>query len=107
VTRNFYVGIAQRLGERHGLLKTFLFSFMIGGFALLLVLNIVTKRPDIVVGFGGRIWFSASVVIGVLWLATEWFNPVRDPHDKSLDESWAALVLNGMLLMAVAAWLIE
>lgn len=107
MTRNFYVGVAQRLGERHGLLKTSLFSFMIGGFAVLLVLNIVTERPDIVVGIGGRIWFSISAVLGVLWLATEWFNPVRDPLDRPLHESWAAFVLNGMLLMAVVAWIME
>ena len=107
MTRNFYVRVAQRLGEHHGLLKTFLFSFMIGGFALLLVLNIVTERPDIVAGFGGRIWFSASTVLGVLWLATGWFNPIRDPLDRSLHESFGTFVLNCMLLMAIAAWFME
>ena len=107
MTRNFYVGVAQRLGERHRLLKISLFGFMIGGFVLLLVLNIATGRPDVVAGIGGRIWFSTSVVLGVLWLATGWFNPLRDPLDKSLHESWAAFVLNGMLLMAVAAWFLE
>ena len=107
VTRNFYVGVARRFGERQGLLKSAAFGFVIGGFAVLLLLNFITRRPDIIVGLGGRIWFSVSAALGVLWLSSEWFNPERDPMDRTMGESWMVFILNCMLVAGLAAWFLE
>ena len=106
-TRNIYVRISRRFSGYQTQLKRATFGVMIGGFLLVLIASQLSGRPDLVVGYGGRLWFTTSSVLGVLWLASEWFNPVRDPLDKAPAESWAVVVLNGMLLIAVIAWFLE
>lgn len=106
-TRRFYIAISRRLEGQRELLRRLVFGVMVGGFALLAAASLLMSQPHLVVSLGGRLWFSAVCVLGVLWLATGLFNPHRDHLNGSIQESWAAFTLNAMLVAAIAAWFME
>ena len=107
VTRNTYVAVSRKLQPHQSSLARLLAAVAFGGFILLAFGSQLSSRPEIVVGYGGRIWFSITCMLGVLFLATHWFNPVRDPVDGSLVESSATIFLNVALAMAIAPWFME
>jgi hypothetical protein len=106
-TRRIYIALSRRFGEHHDLLRHLLFGVMVGGFVMLAIASQVLPRPGLLVSIGARLWFSATCALGVLWLATAWFNPQRDYRAGSLQESGAAFLLNAMLIAAIAGWFME
>ena len=106
-TRRFYIALSRRLGEHYARLRRVLFGVMVGGFALLAIVSQVVPSPGRIVGIGGRLWFSGTLALGVMWLATTWFYPQRDYRSGSLEVSGAAFLLNAMLVAAAAAWFME
>ena len=106
-TRNFYIGLSRRFAAHHDALKLTLFGFMFAAFALILAVHLIFNLPGSVLGYAGRLWFSATAILGVLWLATGLFNPERDPLLSSLQESWATVILNGFLIMAAIVWFMD
>lgn len=75
-----------------------------GGFVLLLVLSKFFD-PAIVVGFGGKTWFSLTILIAILYLSVSWFNPDRDENDTTIKQSGCVLILDVWLLMILWTWL--
>ena len=107
LTRNGYVKLARLFSPHRDLLKVGGVVFCLVGFICIAVVAKSTGRPDIVVLWGGRFWFSVCVILGVIYAAVESFNPERDMADHSSKEDWAVIVLNIGLLMAIAAWFME
>jgi len=106
-TRNIYVKLSKSLQGKESALKKILVSIWLGGFILMVLLAKIIGNPEIVVGIGGRLWFSTCVVVGVCFMAVTTFNPERDPIDKKPIESWAVVILNIALIMAVYVWFME
>jgi hypothetical protein len=103
-TRNLYVKLSKIFQGKEILLKNSLFVIWLGGLLLIILLSKLTGNPQLIVGVGGRIWFSTCILIGVIYMAVASFNPDRDPVDKSPKESWAVIVLNSAIIMAVYVW---
>jgi len=103
-TRNIYVKLSKSLQGKETFLKRLLFSIWLGGFILLVLVAKLFGNPALIVSIGGRIWFSVCVLLGVSYMAVSIFNPDRDPVDKSSRESWAVIVLNLAVLIAVYVW---
>ena len=99
--------MSKGLNQSQNVLKYLGLAVWIGGFLLVGILAKVTGKPEAIIGVGGRVWFSACAVLSVLYLATQWFNPQRDLADRSSNESWLVLLLNGMLVMACFVWFME
>lgn len=105
-TRNFYVKVAQRFEGRTDMLRMVFLLVAIGGFAMLLGnALLLDARP--VFEIGGRLWFTSTVVVGVAYEASSYFNPARDIKDVSLSESWFVFVLNCQLLIGLIPWFIS
>jgi len=99
MTRNVYVKVAGFLRWHQVFLGRLLFLVIFGGFLALWFLP-SQKSFD----FLGNVWFTACGVLGALWMATAYFNPDRDPNNKTWKESWVVVVINLMLLVAVSPW---
>ena len=103
-TRNLYLKLSKAFQGKETLLKKSLFITWLGGFILIVILSQVTGNPQLVVGIGVRVWFSICILLGVIYMAVANFNPDRDAIDKSPKESWAVIVLNAAVIMAVYIW---
>ncbi len=106
-TRNIYVILSKSLQGKESILKKLLISIWLGGFILIIIFSKLIGNPELIVGVGGRLWFTACVVIGVLYMTVTGFNPGRDPADKLAKESWAVFILNIAIVMAVYVWFME
>ncbi len=102
-TRNFYVSVSNRLRDHETRLKNLLVIEAIGGFILVVVLSRIFD-PKMVVGVGGKIWFSLTIIIAILYTSVLWFNPNRDKNDFTAKESMCVLMLNAWLLSILWAW---
>ena len=102
-TRNFYVSLSNRLRDHETRLKNLLVIEAIGGFILVVILSRIFD-PKIVVDVGGKIWFSLTIIIAILYTSVLWFNPDRDKNDFNAKESMCVLMLNAWLLSVLWAW---
>jgi len=105
-TRNFYISVSKRFRNSESTLKNTLIAVGAGGFILVLILSRLFD-PQVIVGFGGKIWFSLTVIVAVIYTSVCWFNPDRDKNDISSKESMWALMLNAWLLAAIWFWFVE
>lgn len=103
-TRNLYAKISKTFQGKENLLQKLLVTIWLGGFVLIVFLSKLTDDAQFYVGIGGRIWFTLCMLLGVIYMATSGFNPDRDPVDRTLNESWAVIVLNSAILMAIYVW---
>ena len=103
-TRNFYVAVSSKFRDHETNLKWLLVIVGIGGFVLVVVLSQIFE-PEVVAAIGGRIWFSLTVLIAILYMSVVWFNPDRDKNDFTAKESACVLMLDVWLLMIIWAWL--
>ena len=106
-TRNIYVKLSKSLQGKEDNLKKLLISVWLGGFILIVLLAKLLGNPEFVVGFGGRLWFSVCVLLGVAYMAVNEFNSERDPVDITSRESWTVIVLNVALALAIYVWFME
>ncbi len=106
-TGNIYVKLSKLLQGKESILKKLLISTWLGGFVLIIFLSKLTGNPEFIVGVGGRLWFTACVIIGVLYMVVTGFNPDRDPVNKSAKESWAVFILNIAIVITAFVWFIE
>jgi len=84
-------------------LKKLLVIGGIGGFALIVLLSRFFD-PKIVVGIGGKIWLTLTILLAILYMSVVWFNPDRDKTDFTAKESVCVLMLDAWLLMILWAW---
>ena len=103
-TRNFYVTVSNKFRGHEANLKWLLVIVVIGGIALLVVLSQIYD-PKLIVVIGGKIWFSLTILIAILYMSVVWFYPDRDKNDFTVKESVCVLVLDVWLLMIFWAWL--
>lgn len=106
-TRNIYVKLSKALQGKEPILKYLLISIWLGGFVIIFLLTKLIENPELVVGIGLRLWFTACIVIGVLYMVVTNFNPERDSVDRTPKESWAVIILNIAIVMAIYIWFME
>jgi hypothetical protein len=105
-TRNFYISVSKRFRDSESLLKNTLIAVGAGGFLLVLILSRLFD-PQVIVGLGGKIWFSLTVIVAVIYLSVSWFNPDRDRKEITVKESMSAFMLNLWILSGIWFWFIE
>ena len=105
-TRNIYISVSKRFRESESTLKNTLIAVGVGGFVLILILSRLFD-PQIIVGLGGKIWFSLTVIVAVIYMSVCWFNPERDKNDFTSKESMCVLMLNIWILAAIWFWFVE
>jgi len=105
-TRNFYISVSRRFRESESILKNTLIAIGAGGFILVLILSRFFD-PQVIVGLGGKIWFSLTVIVAVVYMSVCWFNPDRDRNEIAAKESMGAFMLNLWILSAIWFWFVE
>ena len=98
--------MSRKFKDSEETLKFTLIGVAIGGFTLILVLSQLFN-PQLIVGIGGRIWFSLCAVLATIYTSVCWFNPDRDSNHRTFQESWCVFILNMWLVFAVLAWFME
>jgi hypothetical protein len=105
-TCNFYISVSKRFRDSESFLKNTLIAVGAGGFLLVLILSRLFD-PQIIVGLGGKIWFSLTVIVAVIYLSVSWFNPDRDRKEITAKESMSAFMLNLWILSAIWLWFVK
>ena len=105
-TRNFYVSVSNKLQDHEITLRNLLVIETIGGFLFLVVLSKIFDS-QIIIGIGGRIWFTLLIIIAALYKSVGWFNPNREKNDFTAKESMCVLMLNAWLLAVIWVWFME
>jgi hypothetical protein len=102
-TRNFYARVSRRGQPYLHVIDRLLLVVGLGGFVVLVVLSQVSDSK-LIVGLGGRIWWSCCCILAALDCCVHWVNPDRELVARNPKESMMIVVLNGLVLFAVVPW---
>lgn len=105
-TRNIYLKISRILQPYQSYLGKILFWFWLGGFFIIFLISKQLENESFL-NYSSKIWFTTCAILGLAYGITHWFNPERDPIDKSLLESWNVIFINVAIVVAFWVWSFE